>query len=171
MGHFDNFTGSQEPVNLIAKIHEAVTIESQGIAIRFMSDDNRSTPVEIACRNNALIRQQQHGTGALDFAIHILYAIHERLALRDQQSDELGLVGDTRAKFRKLLAVVKTLLLKFGEIVDARNRDNGEATEMGIHHQGLRIRVADDTNARIALKLIQLIPELGPEIGVVNIMY
>jgi hypothetical protein len=41
---------------------------------------------------------------------------------------------------------------------------------VGVHHDGLRVGVADDPDAGVALELAQIVGELRPEVGVLNVV-
>ena len=41
---------------------------------------------------------------------------------------------------------------------------------MGIHHDGLCIRVADDTDAKVPLEFFQVLAEFGAEVGVLYVV-
>jgi hypothetical protein len=41
---------------------------------------------------------------------------------------------------------------------------------VGIHHDGLRVGIADDPDAGVALELSQVVGEFRPEIGVLNVV-
>ena len=67
-------------------------------------------------------------------------------------------------------AFVKQLLRKFLQIDDFRNRHQRKTAKMAVHEHRLSISVADDTNARLAQKLVQLWLESSAEIGVFEIV-
>src|SRR5574344_946304 len=59
-GDFDNLARTNETNSLIFKINIAVTLKSSHIAIIVLSNNNRSTSVEIASYNNTILGKKKH---------------------------------------------------------------------------------------------------------------
>ena len=56
------------------------------------------------------------------------------------------------------------------QIVDFSHRTNGKLAQMRVDHDRLCIRIADDANAYVTHKLVQLIAELRAEIRVFDVV-
>ena len=88
----------------------------------------------------------------------------------DHERDEFGGVGGTGAQLGELLVAVEALLFQLIDVVDLSHGGDSKTTEVGVHHDRLRIRVADDTDTGVALEFTQIVGKLRPEVGVLNIM-
>ena len=124
----------------------------------------------ITVSDDAVFCQDKHGTRTLHFLIDVLYALHEVLFAGDHERDELGGVRRTGAQFGELLVAVEALLFQLLDIVDFGYCRDGKSTQMRVHHDGLRVGVADDADAGVALELAEVVGEFRPEIAVLNVV-
>ena len=99
-----------------------------------------------------------------------MYALHKIVFACNHQGYKLGGVSGIRAEFGKLLVAIQALLLQLFDVVDFSHSRDGEPTKVGVHHNRLRIRVTDNPDTGIPNELTYFISELGPEIGILNIM-
>ena len=102
--------------------------------------------------------------------IDILDAFDKVLALDDEQGDEFGLVGLAGAELGEVHVLPEQLLFEFGNVDNLGHGDDGKTAEVGIEDDGLRIGVADDADAGVTLELVELVLELGAEIGAFQVV-
>ena len=100
----------------------------------------------------------------------MLDAVHKVLALYDEQRHQLGGVGLPHAHLREVHVLLQQFLRQFLQVIDFGHRDDGEFPQVGIDHDRLRVRVADDTNTRLSLKRGKLRLELRAEVGTLQTM-
>ena len=149
----NDLTRTHVLLNLIIQVGQAARLAGSRESALLLANHDRRTPPFITSHDNAILGQQQHRARALDLFIHVLNTLHEVLALRNQQSDQLRLIGLARAQLREVHVSRKQFLLQLIDVIDFRYRDNGELTQMRIDHDRLRIRIADDTYTGVALEL------------------
>ena len=93
---FHDFARTHIMVDVIPQIGKGCAFARCRIGtILFTNNDGCASPL-VASGNDAVVGEQQHRTRPLDAAKHILDALNESLALNEQQSDQLGLVGLAR---------------------------------------------------------------------------
>ena len=165
-----NLARPDEVFGLVVEVGIAVVLGGDHAAVVPAADDDGGAPVAVARGDDAVFCQDKHGTGTLHFLIDILYAFHEVVLAGDHERDELGGVRRTRAQLGELLVAVEALLFQLLDIVDFGYCRDGKSTQMRVHHDGLRVGVADDADAGIALELAEVVGEFRPEIAVLNVV-
>ena len=133
--------------------------------------DGRAAEV-VASGDDAVFGENDHRAGAFHLFVHILDAVHEVLALGDEEGHQLGGVGEAHAQLGEVLLVGEAVVDQLVDVVDFGHRTDGELAQVRVDDDGLRVGVADDADAEVALKLIHahLIAELGAEIGILDVM-
>ena len=59
----------------------------------------------------------------------------------------------------------------FARIEDMGHGDHGVTPEVGVHNDGLRVGVADDSQASVALEVVELILKFRTEITTLQTVY
>ena len=143
-----HLAGAEETVDFVAEIGEGCAFGCRRISTVFLSDDDgRAAPV-VACGDDAVLGEQEHGAGAVDVAEHVFDAFDKRFSLNKEQGDEFSLVGLAGGKLGKVHVLLQQLLRQGFDVVDLGHGDDGEAAQVGIDDQGLCVGVADDADAR-----------------------
>ena len=155
---------------MIVEVRETRRLTRHGVSPLFLTDDDRCTPQEVAGRDNALLRQDQHGARAFNLLIHQIDALHERTAHVDEQRHEFGLVDRVGGILAEVHPTIQQFLGNLFEIIDLRHRHHGIATQVRVHEDRLRVGVTDHTYPLIAVKRIQLILELRTKIVTLQTM-
>ena len=101
---------------------------------------------------------------------HLFDAVHEVLALDDEQGDELCGVYLAAAELAEVSALFEELLSQFLLVAYLRYGDDGEAAQVAVHEHGLRVGVADDADARLACELVQFRLEACAEVGAFQVV-
>ena len=147
-----------------------MVVESDGASSIVLADHDGRASIKVAGGDDAVLGQNQNRARTFDLTIHVLYALHKIVFPCNHQGHKFGGIGGIRAEFGKLLVAVQALLLQLFDVVDFSHRRDGEPTKVGVHHDRLRIRIADNPDTGIPNEFTYFIIELGPEIGVLNIM-
>ena len=69
-----------------------------------------------------------------------------------------------------MLTLVQTMLDQLVQVVDFGHCTDGKLTQMRVDHNGLSIRIANDTDTDIADKLAQFIAELCTKIRILDVV-
>ena len=123
----DDFAGTHEMLNAVVQIDKGGRLGSGGVcAVLLANDDGRASPL-VAGGNDAVFGEQEHGAGTLDVAIDILNAVHEILALDNQERDEFGGIRLARREFGKVHSFVEQLRGQLVQVLNLGHGDDGEA--------------------------------------------
>lgn len=166
----DNLARTEVAVNLVVEVGETARLAGGGIGSVLATDDDGGASPLVARSDDAVFGQEQHGAGTLDVLIDILDAFDKVLALDDEQGDEFGLVGLAGAELGEVHVLPEQLLFELGDVDNLGHGDDGKTAEVGIENDGLRIGVADDADAGVALELVQLVFKLRTEISTFQIV-
>ncbi len=170
MGDHHCLAGFHEVLGLVAKVHIAIGFGSHGIVAVATPHNKGSAPVAVAGCNDAVAGENEERDTAAHTAVNIVDTIGKGLALSHQKGHQLGRVGLAHAELGELLVLRQAQLLQLGDVIDARHRAYGKTSQMGIAHNGLGIRIADNSNAFVPLHLVDVDRELALELGVLNVV-
>ena len=88
----------------------------------------------------------------------------------DEQGHELRLVDVIFRELTEVHTPVEQLLCYLRQIVDLRHRHHGIAAQVRVHHDGLRVGVADHAQSLIARERIEFVLKLRTEIVALEIV-
>ena len=140
----------------VVQVREAARLAGGGIRALFLPYHDGRAPPFVAGGDDAVFRKKQQGARTFDAAVHVLDAVHKVSALDNQQGNQFRGIRVARTQFRKMPPFVQEFLLQFRQVLHLGHRDDGKPPQMGVHHDGLGIRVAYHADARIALELRQV---------------
>ena len=169
----DDFAWSHIVASRVIEVDVAMALGGHCITLVVLADHDGCAAIVIAGRDETILGEDEHRAGTFHLIIYILDTVNEVLTLRDEQGDQFRGIGEAHAQLGEVLLVGEAMVDQLVNIVDFAHRDDGELAEVRVDDDGLRVGVADDADAYIADKFIhsQLVAELRPEIGVLDVVY
>ena len=114
-----------------------------------MADNHRGTAQVVACRDDAVFRQNQHRTGTLDFPVDQIDAVYKSFTHIYQQGHNLCLVDIVGRQLAEVHLLFKKFGGDFAEIIDFSHCHNRIAAEMGVYDNRLWVCVANYSKSLI----------------------
>ena len=171
-GHLDDFARPNILASRVVEVDVAVALRSQHIAVVALADDDGRAAVVVACRDDAVLGEDEHGARAFHLIIDIADAVDEVLALGDEEGHQLRGISGAHAQLGEVLLVFEAAVGQLVDVVDLGHRADGELAEVRVDDDGLRIRVANDTDADVASKFVHrhFIAEFSTEVSVFDVV-
>ena len=132
------------------EIRETRRLTRYRIGPFLLANHDRRAPQEVTRSDDALLREDEHRARALNLLIHQIDALHEGAPHIDEQRHELRLVDGVGRVLTEVHPSVQQFLGYLLHVVDLRYRRYGIAAQMRVDDDGLRICIADDTDALVA---------------------
>ena len=168
-----DFTGTEVTHVFVAEVVQgAAFLDGNHRAFLLAEDNRRAAPLVAACKELAIAVHEQHGAATLHLLVHVLEAIDNRVAGRDERGNDFGRTDHTaRGRVLQLHAVVaEEFVLEFFDVRQEADGDNRERAELGRHHERLRVGVGDDADANLAREGCDVVFELAAERGILDVV-
>ena len=127
-----------------------MALRSHGIVVAATTYNDGGAAIAVTGGYDTFRRKDEHIAATLHPTVDVLYAVHEVLALRDEQGHKLGGVGLAAREVGELLVAREAVLLELVDVVDLADRADGKAAKVRVDHDGLGLGVADHSDADIA---------------------
>ena len=165
-----NFARTYIAVDFVFEIREAARFARHGESVVLATHHDGSAAEFVASGNDAVFGEDEHRARTFHLVVDILDAFNESFAFGNEQRNEFGGINVAGAEFGKVVIFVEQIFLELLNIVDFCNGYDGKFTQVRIENYGLRVVVADDTDARIARKFVQFVVEFCAKIVVSKIV-
>ncbi len=149
---------------LIVEVGKTRCLARCGIGTVALSEYDGCATEHVACGNDAVLRQYQHGARSFDFPVHPVDAVHERVAHIDKQCHEFRLVDGVGRHLAQVHTAGQQFVGNLPQVVDFSHRDHCIASQMRIDNDGLRVGIADNPHALTSLETVQLVFKARAEI-------
>ena len=160
----DNLTGTQVAHHLIVEVGHAGCLGRNAVGTLLLSDDDAGASQCVAGSNDAVFGEYQHRARTLYLLVNQVDAVGERIAHIDEQGDKLRLIDVVGTHLAEVHTLSQQLVGYLAHVVHLRHRHHGIAPQVRIDEDGLRIGVADDADARLSHKSVELALEARAEI-------
>ena len=170
-GDPDDFSGAKVFLDQVVQIRKGGGFQCYRPRLLFTADDNGRSSEFVPCGVDSLAGQQQDGTGTFDGFHGPGDPVLEAALLVDQGGDEFRRVDLVPAHLGKMYRpLLEGLLGELFAVGDLPYGDNGVDAQMRTDDQRLVLMVADYADAHSAVHPGDVLLELGPELGVLDVM-
>ena len=158
---------------LIVQLVISEGLEGHTAAVLIPAYQHRKAAHLVTGGDDLVIRSEDEDGGrAVHHVLGVTDAVNQIILLIDECGNEFGRVDFAGAHGHELgaHACIEVLLDQLVGIVDDAHGGDGEKPQMRADQQRLRVGIADAANAAASGKIAQVLLELGPEGGVLDIV-